>query len=110
MVNQTFQPLKVLDSAACWKLLATGRPLMKHFKVETEGHVQTWTMSNPPMNYMTAAMSGIAQTNGRAEADENVRVIILTGGLRQIDRPLPCRRTGRRRRQIPPNARERSLC
>ena len=30
---------------------------MTFFKVETEGHVQTWTMSNPPMNYMTAAMS-----------------------------------------------------
>ena len=34
------------------------RPIMKHFKVEQEGAVQTWTMSNPPMNYMTAAMTG----------------------------------------------------
>jgi len=55
---------------------------MKHFEVQTEGHVQTWTMSNPPMNYMTAAMSQeLLELVGRAEADENVRAIILTGGL-----------------------------
>ena len=45
---------------------------MKHFKVESEGHVQTWTMSNPPMNYMTAAMSQeLTELIGKAEADEN---------------------------------------
>jgi enoyl-CoA hydratase len=55
---------------------------MQHFKVESEGHVQTWTMFNPPMNYMTAAMSQeLTELVGRAEADENVRAIILTGGL-----------------------------
>jgi enoyl-CoA hydratase len=55
---------------------------MKHFAVESEGHVQTWTMSNPPMNYMTAAMSQeLTELVGRAEADENIRAIILTGGI-----------------------------
>ena len=73
---------------------------MKHFSVESEGHVQTWTMSNPPMNYMTAAMSQeLTELIGRAETDENVRAIILTGGTRgQIHHPLQRRRTrgGRR--------------
>ncbi len=55
---------------------------MKHFSVESEGHVQTWTMSNPPMNYMTAAMSQeLTELIGRTEADESVRAIILTGGI-----------------------------
>jgi enoyl-CoA hydratase len=56
--------------------------MMNFFKVETEGHVQTWTMSNPPMNYMTAAMSQeLTKLVGEAEADENIRAIILTGGI-----------------------------
>lgn len=55
---------------------------MKHFKVESDGHIQTWIMSNPPMNYMTGAMVGeLLELIGRAEADENLRAIILTGGL-----------------------------
>ncbi|HLI80959.1 MAG TPA: enoyl-CoA hydratase/isomerase family protein [Candidatus Binataceae bacterium] len=55
---------------------------MKYFQVETEGQVQIWTMSNPPMNYMTAAMSQeLLELVGRAEGDENVRAIILTGGI-----------------------------
>src|SRR5579862_9816695 len=55
---------------------------MKHFSVETEGHVQTWTMSNPPMNYMTAAMTQeMLELIGHVEGDENVRAIILTGGI-----------------------------
>jgi enoyl-CoA hydratase len=55
---------------------------MKYFKVEAEGHVEIWTMSNPPMNYMTAAMSGeLLELVARAEGDENVRAIILTGGI-----------------------------
>ena len=55
---------------------------MKHFKVESDGHIQTWIMSNPPMNYMTGAMVGeLLELVGRAEADENLRAIILTGGL-----------------------------
>src|ERR1700683_3395891 len=56
--------------------------VMKYFSVASEGHVQTWTMSNPSMNYMTAAMTGeLLELVGRAEADENVRAIILTGGI-----------------------------
>ncbi len=55
---------------------------MNFFKVKTEGHVQTWTMSNPPMNYMTAAMSQeLTKLVGDAEADENIRAVILTGGI-----------------------------
>jgi enoyl-CoA hydratase/carnithine racemase len=55
---------------------------MRYFTVESEGHVETWTMSNPPMNYMTAAMSGeLLSLVARAESDENVRAIILTGGI-----------------------------
>ena len=55
---------------------------MKYFTVASEGPVETWTMSNPPMNYMTAAMSQeLLQLVGRAESDENVRAIILTGGV-----------------------------
>src|SRR5579871_3586540 len=55
---------------------------MTFFKVETEGHVQIWTMSNPPMNYMTAAMTQeLTQLVGAAEVDENIRAIILTGGI-----------------------------
>ena len=55
---------------------------MKHFQVESEGPVQIWSMSNPPMNYMTAAMSEeLLELVGRAESDENVRAIVLTGGI-----------------------------
>ena len=55
---------------------------MKHFTVESDGHVQTWIMSNPPMNYMTGAMvAELLELVGRAEADENLRAIILTGGI-----------------------------
>lgn len=55
---------------------------MKYFKVEQEGHVQVWTMSNPPMNYMTAPMTQeLLELAGKAEGDENLRAIILTGGL-----------------------------
>jgi enoyl-CoA hydratase len=55
---------------------------MKYFKVEQEGHVQVWTMSNPPMNYMTAPMTQeLLELVGEAEGHENLRAIILTGGL-----------------------------
>ncbi len=55
---------------------------MKYFKVETDRAIQTWTMSNPPMNYMTGAMVGeLLELVGRAEADEELRAIILTGGI-----------------------------
>jgi len=55
---------------------------MKYFKVEQDGPVQVWTMSNPPMNYMIAAMSQeLIELVGKAENDENLRAIILTGGV-----------------------------
>ena len=55
---------------------------MKYFTVASEGHVQTWTMANPPMNYMTGPMVGeLLELVGRVEGDENVRAIILTGGI-----------------------------
>jgi enoyl-CoA hydratase len=55
---------------------------MTHFTVQQDGHVQVWTMSNPPMNYMTAPMSReLLELVGRAEADENTRAIVLTGGV-----------------------------
>ncbi|HXW83617.1 MAG TPA: enoyl-CoA hydratase/isomerase family protein [Candidatus Binataceae bacterium] len=55
---------------------------MQHFKVEQNGLVQTWTISNPPMNYMTAPMSReLLELVGRAESDENVRAIVITGGV-----------------------------
>lgn len=55
---------------------------MNFFTVESEGHVQTWTISNPPMNYMTAPMTQeLLALVGKAEADENLRAIIITGGV-----------------------------
>src|SRR5215472_13398135 len=55
---------------------------MDHFKVEQQGPIQIWTMSNPPMNYMTAAMSQeLLQLIGRVESDENTRALVLTGGV-----------------------------
>jgi enoyl-CoA hydratase/carnithine racemase len=55
---------------------------MKHFKVEQHENVQVWTISNPPMNYMTGPMSQeLLELIGRAENDEQTRAIVLTGGL-----------------------------
>ena len=55
---------------------------MKHFTVDQHEHVQVWTISNPPMNYMTAPMSQeLLELVGRAENDTNTRAIILTGGV-----------------------------
>ena len=55
---------------------------MKHFTVEQHEHIQVWTISNPPMNYMTAPMSQeLLELVGRAENDANTRAIILTGGV-----------------------------
>lgn len=55
---------------------------MKHFTVDQREHVQIWTISNPPMNYMTAPMSQeLLELVGRAENDANTRAIILTGGV-----------------------------
>ena len=55
---------------------------MKHIKVEQHDHVQVWTLSNPPMNYMTAAMSReLLELVGKTEGDESVRAVIVTGGV-----------------------------
>ena len=55
---------------------------MKHIKVERHDHVQVWTLSNPPMNYMTAAMSReLLELVGKTEGDESVRAVIVTGGV-----------------------------
>jgi len=55
---------------------------MKYFTVEQNEHVQVWTISNPPMNYMTAPMAGeLLQLIGKAESDASTRAIIITGGI-----------------------------
>lgn len=55
---------------------------MKHITVERHDHVQVWTLSNPPMNYMTAAMSReLLELIGKTEGDESVRAVIVTGGI-----------------------------
>ena len=55
---------------------------MKYFTIEQNEHVQIWTISNPPMNYMTAPMVGeLLQLIGKAESDANTRAIIITGGI-----------------------------
>ena len=55
---------------------------MKYFKVEQHESVQLWTISNPPMNYMTGPMSQeLLELIGRAENDEQTRAIVLTGGI-----------------------------
>jgi len=55
---------------------------MQYFKVEQQGPVQIWTMSNPPMNYMTGPMTQeLTELIGRVEADEGTRALVLTGGI-----------------------------
>lgn len=55
---------------------------MQYFKVEQQGPVQIWTMSNPPMNYMTGPMTQeLTELIGRVEADESTRALVLTGGI-----------------------------
>ncbi len=55
---------------------------MKYFTVEQDGHVQIWKMHNPPMNYMTGAMSQeLLDLVGRVEGDENTRALVITGAL-----------------------------
>jgi enoyl-CoA hydratase len=55
---------------------------MKYFKVEQHEHVQTWSISNPPMNYMVAPMAGeLLELIGKAETDANTRAIVITGGV-----------------------------
>lgn len=55
---------------------------MKYFKTEQRDQVQVWTITNPPMNYMTGPLSAeLLELIGRAEADEQIRAVILTGGV-----------------------------
>jgi enoyl-CoA hydratase len=55
---------------------------MQHFAVEQNEFVQVWTIRNPPMNYMTAAMSGeLIELIGKAETDTKTRAIVITGGV-----------------------------
>jgi enoyl-CoA hydratase len=55
---------------------------MKYFSIAQHERVQVWTISNPPMNYMTAPMAGeLLELIGKAEADTNTRAIILTSGV-----------------------------
>src|SRR5271155_4929913 len=55
---------------------------MEYFKTEQHGHVQVWTMHNPPMNYMKAPMTQeLTALIGKIEADDNSRALIFTGGI-----------------------------
>jgi enoyl-CoA hydratase len=55
---------------------------MKYIDVKQHEQVQVWSLSDPPMNYMTQPMSReLVQLIGKAEGDENLRVIVLTGGV-----------------------------
>jgi enoyl-CoA hydratase/carnithine racemase len=55
---------------------------MDYFKVDQHEHVQVWTMSNPPMNYMTAPMTQeLTALVSDAEHNKDLRAIVLTGGI-----------------------------
>jgi enoyl-CoA hydratase len=55
---------------------------MKYFNIERREHIETWTISNPPMNYMIAPMAGeLIELIGKAENDDQIRTIIITGGI-----------------------------
>jgi enoyl-CoA hydratase len=55
---------------------------MKYFNVEHDGHVQVWTINNPPMNYLTAPMTReLSELVGSVENDESSRAIIIVGGV-----------------------------
>jgi hypothetical protein len=55
---------------------------MKHWTVERHDHVEVWTYRNPPMNYFVGPGAGeLLELIGKAEADAELRAIILTGGI-----------------------------
>lgn len=55
---------------------------MKYFNAQQHDQVHVWTISNPPMNYLTAPMTlELLELIGEAERDESARAIIITGGL-----------------------------
>ena len=55
---------------------------MKHWTVERHNQIEVWSYSNPPMNYFIAPGAGeLLELIGKAEADVDLRAIILTGGI-----------------------------
>jgi len=53
---------------------------MKHWTVERHDTVEVWTYRNPPMNYFVGpGASELLELIGKAEADAELRAIILTG-------------------------------
>src|SRR5208282_2058789 len=55
---------------------------MKYIDVTQHERVQIWSLNNPPMNYMIAPLCrDLLEAIGKAERDENVRVVIVTGGI-----------------------------
>ncbi len=55
---------------------------MKHWTVERHDTVEVWTYRNPPMNYFVGpGAAELLELIGKAEADAELRAIILTGGI-----------------------------
>ena len=55
---------------------------MKYFSVERHDRVEVWTYRNPPMNYFIGPGAGeLLELIGKAEADTELRAIIITGGI-----------------------------
>ena len=55
---------------------------MKHWTTERHDHVEVWTYRNPPMNYFIGPGAGeLLELIGKAENDDALRAIILTGGI-----------------------------
>lgn len=57
----------------------------QYFSVQRDGPVAVCTFSNPPLNLMNAAMvAELTQLAAEIEADPDVRVMVLTGGVEGI--------------------------
>lgn len=57
----------------------------KMIKVEVEKHVATCTLFNPPRQFMNAAMvSDLSELTDALDKDDDVRVVIITGGVKDI--------------------------
>ena len=57
---------------------------MKYFNVERHDRIETWSYSNPPMNYMTAPMCrDLLECIGKAEGD--VVDVAAPGGVRSYE-------------------------
>lgn len=56
--------------------------MMKHFSVERHERVEVWSYRNEPMNYFVApAARELLELIGRAEADAELRAIVITGAI-----------------------------